>query len=691
MVWLRILVLSLLACLLRISLASRSVFAADAFRPPAVPLVVVDPYFSIWSFADHLNYDSTQHWTGARMTMESLIRVDGNSYRIMGSSRKGPEPARQLSLHVFPTRTVYDFRAGSVGVRLTFLTPDLPQHIRLLSRPVTYLSWQVRSLDGKPHNVEIYYDNTAELVVNTPDEAVVWKSVSIPKLSVLRMGTAAQPILGRAGDFVRIDWGYLYVAAPRSEFPQDTVMPEGAAHKEFRSQGRLDSPMDARMPRAAEDHWPVMAFAFNLGAVGTTPVSRHLILAYDEIYPIEYFHKRLRPYWQEGGVTLNDLLESAEHDYTSLNTRSEKFDEQLMADLSRVGGERYAEIAALAYRQVFASNKLVIGPHGQPLMFMKEISSCGCTQSAGVLQPESPMFLLLNPKLVEYSLEPLLDYADSPRWSQPYAPHDLGTYPLVNGRPFSKMEIMPIEHSGDLILMIAAVAKAEGNASFAARYWPMLTEWAAYLREHGLDPGNQLSTDDFAGPLAHSANLSLHAIEALGGYALLAQMLGKKQQADMYWAVAREYAKRWMHLAGGGTHTLLAYNRPHTWSQKYNLAWDRILGLNLFPPSLAKMELAYYQKHATKWGFPLDSRAAFTKLDWESWCASLATSKSEFRSIFSVVYEYADHTPARVPLSDWYWTLDETRRGFQARPVVGSVYMEMLAHPLIWKKWALGR
>jgi len=679
-----------LFCALAVAVAAKGETAA-AFRPPAVPLVTVDPYFSIWSFANHLTYDTTRHWTGSPMTMLSIVRVDGKSYRIMGHQPGMVAPAYQLSLRVWPTRTVYRFRAGEVEVRLSFLTPDLPRHIKILSRPVTYLTWQVHSLDGKRHQVEIYYDNTAELVVNTPKEVVDWKSESLPNLSVLRMGTVAQPVLGRAGDFVRIDWGYLYAAAPHSESVQDMVLPQGMATREFVSKGRLSPPAHMRKPRAADDHWPAMAFAFNLGKVGAQPVSRHLVLAYDEIYPIEYFNVRLRPYWQHGGVTVDRLLESAEHDYSSLRARCRKFDQELMASLEQVGGKHYADVSALAYRQAFAANKLAIGPDGKPLMFLKEISSCGCAQTADVIYPESPILLLLNPKLLEDSLVPLLDYAQSSRWPYPYAPHDLGTYPLDNGRVPSKMESMPVEETGNMLLMIAGIANAEGNAKFAERYWPLLTRWANYLKAKGLDPGDQLCTDDFTGLLAHNSNLALKAIEALGAYAKLARMLGKSALSTSFQQTAKEYARKWMQLAAGHGHTLLAYTRPNTWSQKYNLVWDRVLDLDLFPPSVARDEVAYYKSQSTPFGFPLDSRAAFTKLDWESWSAALTTSKDAFRRMFAGVYNFADRTPTRVPLSDWYWTVDGTQTGFQARPVVGGVYMEMLTHPSVWKKWAEGK
>lgn len=661
---------------------------APSFRPPAVPLVTVDPYFSVWSFADHLTYDATRHWTGTRMTMQSLARVDGQNYRIMGDEPGNVQPARQVSLRVFPTRTIYEFEAGAVGITLTFLTPDLPHDLDVLSRPVTYLTWAARSLDGKPHQVSIYYDNTGELVVNTPDEAVTWSAPTISGLNVLKIGSEAQPVLGKAGDRIRIDWGYLYTAAPESESAEYANGAQRALIHTFLIKGSLPvaSGSGTQMPRAASDHWPVMAFDFDLGSVGATPVSRHLILAYDEITPIEYFHQRLRPWWQHSGMDIDHLLEAAERDYPALVARSQKFDQKLMTDLTRAGGPGYAQVAALAYRQSFAANKMAIGPRGEPLMFLKEISSCGCAQTADVIYPESPILLLLNPHLLEDSLAPLIDYARSGAWPYPYAPHDLGTYPIDNARVPSKMESMPVEETGNMLLMIAGIAKAEGSASFASKYWPLLSQWANYLKENGLDPGDQLCTDDFTGLLAHNANLSLKAVEALGGYAMLARMLGKKQEAETYDAVARQYAKKWMQLANDGDHTRLAYDRPGTWSQKYNLVWDQVLGLHLFPESLAREETAYYKSHATRFGYPLDSRSAFTKLDWESWTAAL--SNSEFRSLFSGVYNFADHTPTRVPLSDWYWTVDGTQTGFQARPVVGGVYMKMLVNPAVWKKWA---
>jgi len=140
-------------------------------------------------------------------------------------------------------------------------------------------------------------------------------------------------------------------------------------------------------------------------------------------------------------------------------------------------------------------------------------------------------------------------------------------------------------------------------------------------------------------------------------------------------------------LAKDGDHYKLAFDKPGTWSQKYNLVWDQILDLKLFPPSLLQTELAFYQNHLNQYGLPLDNRKTYTKLDWEIWTATLADSADQFRVLIAPIAKWLNETPTRVPLTDWYETIDGKQVGFQARSVVGGIYIKTLANSEITGKW----
>jgi hypothetical protein len=672
--------------------------AVCAFRPPAVPLITHDPYFSIWSASDKLNASATRHWTGTNMEIDSMIRIDGTTYRLMGvdpartPAEDRTEPLPQTSVEVLPTRTIYQFAGAGLEVRLTFLTPALPRNLDVLSRPATYVVWRVRSTDGKDHAVSLYFDATANLAIDNPQQSVSWSRLSLNGAPVLRMGNQEQPVLGKSGDNLRIDWGYLYLAAPAGEGISTAAVERKVATGSFRRSGKLPATDDFEIHHARRNILPALAYTFDMGKVGAAPASRHMVVAYDDLYSIEYFQRKLRPYWRRKGADAVALLETVLHDYETVAAEAARFDDDLMKDLRRAGGEDYARLSALAYRQAIAAHKLVADLDGSPLLFSKENFSNGCIATVDVTYPSSPLFLLVSPPLLKAMLKPIMDYASLERWRFPFAPHDLGTYPLANGQVYGGGERtednqMPVEESGNMLIMAAALAEAEGNADFAAKYWPLLQRWAAYLKDKGLDPENQLSTDDFAGHLAHNANLSIKAILALGSYARLAERLGKKQEAALYRATAQDFATRWAAMAADGDHYKLAFDKRGTWSQKYNLVWDKLLGLNLFSPEIARREIAFYKTVQNPYGLPLDNREKYTKLDWIVWTATLAESRGDFEAILSPVIRFLNETPDRVPMTDWYWTHDGKWRGFQARSVVGGVFIKMLAEPELWRKW----
>ena len=349
----------LVGALLAVNLSIAAAAGAD-FRPPAVPLVTYNPFLSIWSEADRLNEATTKHWTSHDHSLVSLIRIDGKTYRLMGAEPKTAPAFAQKSVEVLPTRSSHEFEEAGVHVTLAFMQPALPEDLDVYSWPLSYITCNVRSCDGAKHKIELYDSVSSQLAVNKTAELVEWSRQTANDLTLLRIGTQAQNVLGSCGDDYRINWGYAYAAAP-SGLSRSAIGASAVLEKSFASNGGLPEADDARMPRAASDAEPAMAFAFDLGSVGEEAVQRQVIVAYDEIFAIKYFGKRLLPYWARNGVKIAELLQTASQDYAKLLARCAAFDKELMADMTKVGGEKYAKITALSYRECVAANGLAAG------------------------------------------------------------------------------------------------------------------------------------------------------------------------------------------------------------------------------------------------------------------------------------------------------------------------------------------
>jgi hypothetical protein len=660
-------------------------------RPPAVPLITHDPYFSVWSMADKLTDQNTKHWTGVDQPLSGLIRIDGTTYRYMGTRPRRTVPAmRQVSVTVTPLHTEYTFEEHGVRLVLTFFTPAFPNDLDLLSRPVTYLTWAVSAADGNTHQVGLFLDADPVFGVDTSEQRVTWSRAHAGALTILSVGSRDQRVLERFGDNVRIDWGYFHLAVPDNEHAQ--LVNSNDAIDTFVKSGALPDSDDLDMPKPARLGAAHLAVELPVSVAPSQPVTRHILLSYTEGYAIEYLDRKLRPYWQRNGETTQHMLNSAESQYNELEQRGKQFDSELTADMERAGGAGYAQLTALAYRQTLAAHGLAADLDGAPMMFPKENFSNGCISTVDVLYPSSPFFLFFNPTLLEAQLKPVLEYSALPRWRWPFAPHDLGTYPIADGQVYGGGELteenqMPVEESGNMLIMLAALSREQGNFHLAQQYWPQLRKWAEYLRAKGLDPENQLSTDDFAGHLAHNANLSVKAIDALAAYAEMARGLGHTDAADDYSKAAKDMAGQWVQMARDGDHYKLAFDKPGTWSQKYNLVWDQLLHLNLFPQQVAETELAFYLRHLNEFGLPLDNRADYTKLDWELWTATLSPGSKQFSAFMLPIAKWVNEGPTRVPLTDWYDTKTGKQSGFQARSVVGGVYIKALADETLARKW----
>ncbi|MBO0949779.1 glutaminase family protein [Fibrella forsythiae] len=597
-------------------------------------------------------------------------------------------PATQTNVKVSATQTDYTFRAGPVVLNVNFLSPLLLDELEVVARPITYLTFAAKSADGKPHTVQVYVGAAGTLATNNADQEVVVDVGNTAGLNWLTIGTQQQPVLGRKGDDVRIDWGYAYLAVPRQTNAQLTAGSLTDLKRRFASQGTV--PPGKASLGAARNFG--LAVNIPLGSVGTSAVQKHIMLAYDDLYSVQYFGKNLRPWWhRNANMTMPALLQAAEKDYTRLKQKSTAFDAKLYADAQLAGGKQYADLCALAYRQAISAHKLVAGPKGELFFFSKENFSNGSIGTVDITYPSAPLFLLYNPALLRGMMEPIFQYSESGRWKKPFAAHDVGTYPIANGQTYG--EDMPVEECGNMLLLMGAITKAEGNTSYAKQHWKVLTTWVNYLRKDGFDPANQLCTDDFAGHLARNANLSLKAILGIAAYGQIAERMGDKKTAATYLNAARDMAQRWQQLAlnagndGSKPHYDLTFeNDDDTWSQKYNLVWDKLLAMKIFPKGLAQREVAYYLTKQKPYGLPLDSRKTYTKSDWIIWTATMAESNKDFQAFVAPIWKFANETPSRVPLTDWHETTNAKQVGFQARSVVGGYYIKMLESKLAAQK-----
>jgi hypothetical protein len=581
--------------------------------------------------------------------------------------------AVQKSVRLQATQTSYVFGCGKVDVALTFTSPLLPDDLDLLSRPVTYVGMSVRSNDGAKHVVQLYFGASTDIAVNNATQAVKAERYAAEGLSILKAGTTEQPVLKKKGDDLRIDWGYMYVAAAAGKDVQQTVSASATP-------GQVFGPAAVAGASVEGKHlW--LNNLVTLGTVGSKPMEKVFLVGYDDIYAIQYFHQDLRAWWRnKPGATIEKELSAASAGYAEIMKKCDAFNQRLYNDAVGAGGEKYARICELAYRQSIAAHKLLKSPEGEILFLSKENFSNGSINTVDVTYPSAPLYLVYNPDLLKGMLNGIFYFSESGKWTKPIAAHDLGTYPLANGQTYG--EDMPVEECGNMIILTTAICKVEGSAAYAKKHWKTLSTWAEYLSKEGFDPANQLCTDDFAGHLARNVNLSAKAIVALGGYAWLARQIGEEETAGKYGQMAKDMAVKWMQMADDGDHYALTFSGKGTWSQKYNLVWDKILGLGIFPKEVYEKEVAYYLTKQNKYGLPLDSRRKYTKSDWVLWTAGLAGNKKDFEAIADPMYTYADETPTRVPLSDWHETEDGKQVGFQARSVVGGYFMKVLEEKL---------
>ncbi|MFD0327639.1 glutaminase domain-containing protein [Streptacidiphilus monticola] len=546
--------------------------------------------------------------------------------------------------------------------------------------PLSYLTADVRSADGRPHQVRLYLDISGEWAHGDSGTPIRWAqqqlSGSGASVTSLSFTPATPRELAENGDMA--SWGTVVWNATSTSGLTWQIGSDTAVRAAALADGRLGNSADPDQPRPISRDWPVFAFHFDLGTVRNSPLRRAFgrpRARAGRQLPRRAAASLWKSYWSGW----QDMVAFFHADADAAAGRTARLDGRIRREATAAGGAKYAALCALSLRQAYAGTELV-SRDGKPWAFLKEISSDGNVSTVDVTYPAMPVFLYTDPEYLGLLLAPLLDYAERGGWPKAFAEHDLGSsYPNAGGHNDGNEEDMPIEESANMLLMSAAYAArtSAGNAAaFAAAHYAILKQWADYLVDNTLDPGFQNQTDDFTGFIGHSANLALKGILAVGAMGRLADLAGRSADAAHYQAVSRDYSTQWAAKAQDDTpdHLKLAYDQPGTWSLKYNGYPDALLGLGLVPDTVAAEEAAWYLGQVNPYGVPLDVRHAYTKADWEMWTAAWLRGRPVSGYLVDSLYAFAHTTPSRVPFTDWYDTVTNRQNGFLARPVVGGVF-----------------
>ncbi|KGQ09714.1 hypothetical protein BBAD15_g4949 [Beauveria bassiana D1-5] len=662
-------------------------------RPPAAPLAVRSPYLNVWLNGRTDDGESgilpnswPRFWTEGVQGWQGFIKVDGKTYNWMGN-HPSTDFANQTAQYYTSTKTEFVMDVGGkVELTVSFLSPVFPDDHRRQSIPFSYMSVKVKSIDRHAHSVQIYSDVTGgndfvEFASGDNRAVIEWEHKKVNGLRSHRFWRRNQDVFNETND--QASWGNWYWTTKDQrgvsyQIGQDTVV-----RSQFMNNGHLDGSIDSQF-RAVSDRWPVFALSRDLGKVmGMGSVTTLFTIGITQDETIQYHgigeKKGLPSLWKDYFKNDAELVKFFYNDFSYSSRYCMKLDHRIETESAAVAGPEYAIITTLALRQFYGAIQLV-GTKEDTKVFMKEISSNSDIQTVDVIFPAFPAMVYLNPILIKWSLEPLLEYQKSGRYPNKWAVHDLGRYPRALGYDDGNDEPMPLEECGNMLIMMLAYAQRSGDNGWLKENWDLLTRWAEYLIEDAKIPAHQLSTDDFAGQLANQTNLAIKGIIALEAMAEIATRAGHPDLKPHYSDIAHEYYKFWSeHGINNNTatpHSTLAYDDMESYGLLYNLWGDKVLRLNFIPEEIYKMQSAWYPHVANEYGMVLDTRGTLTKTDWEIFAASMCEESTKMQFV-KLIAKWINETKTWRALTDLYDTKDGGYpRGIQftARPVVGGLF-----------------
>lgn len=352
-------------------------------------------------------------------------------------SEKEKQTATQLSVDVQATQTHYKFQCGQVELNVSFLSPLLVERSDLLGHPLSYLFYEINSLDNNPHHVEFNFKLDSQWAFGESTTQVMdstdWK--------IARVGPAADRLFEQEQNIPL--WGHLYIGIQNEK---------------------------ATCSREQNGYLTI-----SCGKEDTQHTSGVLLLGYDEQYALQYFGDNLRPYWNKNADnTIPKLMKHDKNTSCNLKDLCEQADEYFREKANDEGGYSAMTYYLPYYRTIVASHRLA-ETEGRKLICTGDLIGCATSEQKYF----SHLAFFERIDLMKALLNPIFDYCETDRWSSCYPPYDLGRYPFALHQ--TDRTHHPIESASAILAMINAVAHEEKRSDYVILHQKVIHKWINYV------------------------------------------------------------------------------------------------------------------------------------------------------------------------------------------------------------------
>ncbi|KAH7107239.1 DUF1793-domain-containing protein [Auriculariales sp. MPI-PUGE-AT-0066] len=680
------------------------------FNAPAIPLAVRSPFLNVWlpnGNGTALYEHWAQHWSGNHSSWTALARVDGITYRILGSwDDLAFTLPQQTSVQITGTSSIITLKAGPVDLTYSFVSPIDPVDLTRFSMPFSYLVVTASSNDGIRHDVELYSDISSEWVTDDLQTLVQWKTretapdgdaEGLVTHQVWQANSA--PYLQTARD--RIEDGSVFFSALTRQGLTSATGNAVTMRRQFWRTGVLSNSRDTEF-RKVGDRWPSFALSHKLGQVlaTTEPVvlgvgnARENVVRYASAGGVQ---QTRAAYYLTQYESSEAAMDAFMRDYRLTLDRATQVDSQLDSHGNEIS-ESYRGILQLSMRQAVAGMELTVGrkPDGSldkddVMLFIAEYGGARDKRRVNDVDQMHwmmPFLLYLNPELLKYALRPTLQFHKSGLAASRYCVHNIGKlYPDASGPTDFEM---PVGASAYMLNMVLAHYQRSGDASLIEDYYGILTTFADYLIDTTLSPAAQPSISEtlWIQPDAKQSNLAIAGIIAVAAMSKLSNAKGDATAGEKYRNTADSLVEEWSRLAisKDGTHYVYQYDSDESWMSMYNLLDDKLLGLGIVPPNTFTIQEEWYkgriakmyQNNPDRYPLQLFWKRGWTLTEATIWVSGMIDNVLTRDELLKGVYGQMGNGLSDRPTSDWFDVVPVSGHNFTARPHVGGHFSSLV-------------